>query len=287
MSNPLAEVFGFPTDTFSDEARRARANRLCPFGNVSPNCTKSSVEHPIGVCSVIHGTRAVVTCPVRFREGGRIIADAASFLLPSASSFTTIPEVRLKDETGRPAGNIDYVLVAHDEMGRVTDYGALEVQSVYISGNIRTPFLHYLEAPEDRDAMDWLGPNYPRPDFLSSSRKRLAPQLLTKGGILHQWGRRLAVVVDLPFFETLPPFATVEESEAEVCWLVYALERQGEVYKLRLAKKVYTRFLAALATLTHMKAGDETAFIAQLGQAIKRMRGGLPLDTGTLLIDDE
>ena len=45
--------------------------------------------------------------------------------------------------------------------------------------------------------MDWTSqPNYPRPDFLSSSRKRLAPQLMFKGGILNYWEKKMAVALD-------------------------------------------------------------------------------------------
>jgi len=38
-------------------------------------------------------------------------------------------------------------------------------------------------------------PNYPRPDYLSSSRKRLAPQLIFKGGIINAWGKKTAVAL--------------------------------------------------------------------------------------------
>ncbi|GIV90288.1 MAG: hypothetical protein KatS3mg055_2806 [Chloroflexus sp.] len=80
------------------------------------------------------------------------------------------------------------VLVAYDDKGRVIDFGALEIQAVYISGNVREPFEYYLSDPQNWASMDWSShPNYPRPDYLSSSRKRLVPQLVYKGGILHNW----------------------------------------------------------------------------------------------------
>ena len=46
-------------------------------------------------------------------------------------------------------------------------------------------------------ATDWAvsRKKVPRPDYLSSSRKRLAPQLIFKGGILKTWGRKQAVAV--------------------------------------------------------------------------------------------
>src|SRR4030042_168103 len=75
---------------------------------------------------------------------------------------------------GKSAGNIDVVLVAYDENSTIYDFGALEIQAVYISGNIRDPFEYYMKDPVSRANMDWKNEvNYPRPDYLSSSRKRL------------------------------------------------------------------------------------------------------------------
>ena len=223
--HPLAEVFGFPTDNLTDEADRHRQNRLCPFGNAVPNCTKTSIENPLGVCSVFEaGGGAVITCPVRFQQGWRIASDAAAFFFPPNTAWTSLTEVRLKDSAGKSAGNIDVVLLSYDALGRITDYGSLEVQAVYISGNVSTPFKHYMEDPHTRADMDWRGQrNYPRPDYLSSSRKRLAPQLIFKGGILNGWGRKMAVALNTGFYETLPALEEVSQADADLAWFVYDL----------------------------------------------------------------
>ena len=124
--------------------------------------------------------------PIRFRQDWIITDHAARFFFPHDVKWTTLTEVRLNDFYGKTAGNIDVVLVSYDEKGKVCDFGALEIQAVYISGNIRSPFEYYMGSPKKRANMDWTEePNYPRPDYLSSSRKRLAPQLLFKGGILN------------------------------------------------------------------------------------------------------
>ena len=130
-------------------------------------------------------------------------------------------EVRLRDKNDGSAGNIDVVLVSYDDRGRVTDFGALEVQAVYISGNLRRPFQKYMEAPEKNDRMNWRTEvNYPHPDFLSSSRIRLAPQLLYKGGIIYAWGKKTAVALDSHFYATLPRLKEVPAANAEMVWLV-------------------------------------------------------------------
>lgn len=187
---PLAEVFGFMPGDQSKTAVRHRASRLCPFNNKVPNCTKDKAENPLGVCSIYHDGSPVITCPVRFREDWIVTDDAASFFFSEGTKWTSLMEVRLNDSNGKSAGNIDVVLVAYDDKGNIADFGSLEVQAVYISGNVRMPFEHYMKDPLNHWPMQWTGPNYPRPDYLSSSRKRLAPQLLFKGGILNSWGKR-------------------------------------------------------------------------------------------------
>ncbi len=265
--HPLAEVFGYPISDFSPEAIRGRTHRLCPFNNKSPNCTKSSIEHPIGVCSVFHGDKTAITCPIRFREHWQIATDAAAFFFERGESWAALPEVRLNDMHEKSAGNIDLVLASYDEIGRVTGYGALEVQSVYISGNISVPFKHYMESPELHFDMDWRGQaNYPRPDYLSSSRKRLAPQLIYKGGILNSWGRKMGVALHRGFYDTLPSLTPVDYTDADIAWFVYDLvhEEATKRYRLATAFTVYTKFEASLLAITRSESGDENRFLRQL-----------------------
>ena len=180
----------------SANANRHRTKRLCPFNNKIPNCTKDKAQDPLGVCSVFHENEVVITCPIRFRQSWMIADDAADFFFAPDATWTTLTEVRLKDADGGSAGNIDIVVCAYDKAGKVYDFGALEVQAVYISGNVRNSFEHYMEAPAKRSGMDWTTEeNYPRPDYLSSSRKRLAPQLIFKGGIIKKTAASMNEIV--------------------------------------------------------------------------------------------
>ncbi|MDQ2731546.1 MAG: hypothetical protein M3Y56_07800 [Armatimonadota bacterium] len=273
-NHPLAEVFGFPTDNMSEQAERHRRNRLCPFNNKSPNCTKDSVSSPLGVCSVFGtGSDAIITCPVRFRQEWIITTDAAEFFGFPDGEWASLTEVRLHDKYGKAAGNIDVVVVRHDRLGRIVDFGALEIQAVYISGNVRIPFEAYMENPAKNAGMDWRKQSkYPRADYLSSSRKRLAPQLIYKGGILNTWGRKTAVALNTGFFKTLPILEEVEPADADIAWLIYDLvleENRGQ-YVLQRHKTVYTKFEVALARITVAEAGDESKFIARLEAKLGR-----------------
>lgn len=259
---PLAEVFGFPAIESSDVANRYRTKRLCPFNNKVPNCTKDKAKDPLGVCSIYHDNKPVITCPIRFREEWIITDDAADFFFEKGAKWTTLTEVRLNDFDGKTAGNIDVVLVSYDEKGKVCDFGALEIQAVYISGNIRSPFEYYMENPKSRGNMDWGDePNYPRPDYLSSSRKRLAPQLLFKGGILNAWKKKLAVALNKSFFDTLPSLTKVDRSKADMVWLLYDLLPRGGKFALTKVDVVYTEFRSALNVITTPHPGDLKSFM--------------------------
>jgi hypothetical protein len=281
----MVEVFGFPIDNQSSEAIRYRHKRLCPFNNKVPNCTKDKANDPLGVCSIHEGEGVAITCPVRFREGWLIADDAAAFFFPSDAAWTSLVEVRLKDKHGQSAGNIDVVLVSYDDRGRVTDFGSCEVQAVHISGNVRAPFEYYMEDPTSRSDMNWKGrPHYPRPDYLSSSRKRLAPQLLFKGGILHTWGKKQAVAIHRSFFDTLPKLEEVDPQDAELAWLVYDLTHDvaRNVYTLTRGQTVYTKFEPAMLRLTTAEAGSVEQFVEHLQSKLDEKLDDNPPDAPAL-----
>jgi hypothetical protein len=285
-THPLAEVFGFPWNNHTEIAVRHRQHRLCPFNNKVPNCTKDKANDPLGTCSVFHDIHAVITCPVRFRQDWAIATDAARFFFAPNATWTSLTEVRLRDRHNASAGNIDVVLVAYDDRGKITDFGALEVQAVYISGNVRRPFQRFMESPEENASMDWRSEvNYPHPDFLSSSRKRLAPQLLYKGGIIHAWGKKSAVALDSHFFSTLPKLKEVPEHKAEIAWLIYdlILDQASNTFRLHQTRTVYTQFESALIQLTKSEPGSMIEFIEVLQDKLdEKLEENNPPDAPTL-----
>ncbi|MEY3239101.1 MAG: hypothetical protein RIR11_539 [Bacteroidota bacterium] len=274
---PLGEVFGFPIDNEGDRAKRYRDNKLCPYNNIVSNCTKNSIEYPLGVCSLNHKGRQVIICPIRFREDWTIISDAASFIFNGKSSWTHVGEVRLKDKYGKSAGNIDYVLVAYDDKGRIIDFGSLEVQAVYISGNLTGPFTAYLENPSPE--FDWISAfKYPKPDYLSSSRKRLIPQIIAKGSILNQWGKKQAVALQSSFYNTLPTLPEFEKEESDFAFFLYDLVpvEDTKVLSLQLQRIIYTKFASALEQIAKFEAGSIYQFEAILQKKLDNKKVGHP-----------
>lgn len=267
MPQPLCEVFGFPVNNMSDEAIRHRREKLCPFNNKIPHCTKDKKKDPLGVCSVFDTGRPIITCPIRFRENWRILSDVYGFTLPGASDRDFVSEAKLVDDEKESVGKIDIVLLAI-ESGVITDFGALEIQAVYISGNVRDPFLAYMDDPISRCCTDWKGPNYPGPDWLSSV-KRLEHQMIMKGSLFKIWNKKFAVAVQTDFYSTLRGMArleTKEKEDADMAWFLYdlSLNPAENRYNLTLERTVYFRLAEAIEQFSKISAGDVGEFEAVL-----------------------
>lgn len=268
---PLCEVFGHPVNDLSKAASSRRLGRLCPHNNRVPECTKVSVDDPLGVCSIWDNDEPIIICPIRFREGQdnrwRVVRDAAKFLLPHSRQFTLLREISLEDRLGEPVGKFDAVLVDF-EHPHVRDFGALEIQAVYITGNIRNPFNHYISEPGARHSEAWTGPKYPAPDWLSSI-KRLVRQLTVKGAIFKAWKKRLAIAVQKQLFERLDLVDKVSPKSidnGEMGWFIYDLVRDSQTrqFVLQLERTVYMSYDDAMKRFSSLEAGDVKEFEAKL-----------------------
>ena len=168
----------------------------CPFQVDQPQCRKRG-----GVCSIQrYGQRddgrlgatvagPVIVCPRRFEEGQvlvRWLAEIVGFAPGEAMLAREVPFMRAT-RTNRAAGKIDLV-VARDRNGELTWYG-LEIQAVYFSGQGMTSEFEGLRDDGQEQ------PPFPnavrRPDWRSSSAKRLMPQLQIKVPTLRRWGSKI------------------------------------------------------------------------------------------------
>ena len=134
--------------------------------------------------------------------------------------------------TNKAAGKIDLV-VARDRNGELTWYG-LEIQAVYFSGQGMPSEFEALRG----DARE--RPPFPnavrRPDWRSSSAKRLMPQLQIKVPTLRRWGSKIAVAVDRPFFDAIggpSPSPSQNLTDGDIIWLVPELKNsKSDGYRL-------------------------------------------------------
>lgn len=195
----------------------------CPFRSSLKPCTKKG-----GVCSFRAGDGPVVIlCPQRFDQNNILplwlakIAGFQSIYIAREVSFMR------STDTEREAGRIDLVVSQDNAASR---WFGLEVQAVYFSGRGMT---------SDFQAMlthDNLEPPPPtairRPDWRSSSAKRLMPQLQVKAPTLMRWGTKLAVAVDRPFFNSIggpSPAPSQDLNDGDIVWLV---PKMNDKYRL-------------------------------------------------------
>ncbi len=129
--------------------------------------------------------------------------------------------------TQRPAGKIDLVVAGLGEPS-FRWYG-LEIQAVYFSGQGMSDEFERLTNDESDS------PPFPdavrRPDWRSSSAKRLMPQLEIKVPTLRRWASKLAVAVDRPFFDSMGGSSanpTQDLDDGDIIWLVPELRASGD-----------------------------------------------------------
>lgn len=243
----IAEWYGEPFAELSYKRRRELASvalgltqpPLCPFQRGRIVCRKKG-----GVCSFqryesgehdrvkLVRSSPVIICPQRFQERDVIVRWLAEVVGLDKTAIRIAKEVPFmrSTSTDKAAGRIDLVLA--DGTGRNLVWFGLEIQAVYFSGKaMRTEFDRLLT---DSGQVPPFPDSVRRPDWRSSSAKRLMPQLQVKVPTLRRWGTKLAVAVDRPFFEAIggrssDPIRDLDEGE--VIWLVpevstgYRLER--------------------------------------------------------------
>ena len=233
----IAEWYGEPLAGMSPARRQELAKAAlgqipaprCPFQDDNLPCSKQG-----GVCSQRDYRRylgdhlsdrmgkaagpIIIMCPKRFNQDhevhkwlGRIAGFEDVYVAPE------VPFMRSPD-TGRAAGRIDLVL-SGDEAA--SEWFGLEIQAVYFSGpNMAQDFRILLE---DDERLPPAPTAMRRPDWRSSSAKRLMPQLMVKIPTLRQWGKKLAVAVDVPFFEAIGGKTSQPShdlNEGDIIWMV-------------------------------------------------------------------
>ena len=203
MASRIIEFFGYAPGDRSASARQAVEKRECPFLKVT--CQKTlSDGSPSGACTLEPKRGGpVICCPYRlYAEEYKALADVAkaSFgedcdLHPGhvAAHAPTTPgrhrvavfgkrwgkELRLPNR-GRSGGYfVDWVLAKLDDSGQLSEFVAVEVQSIDTTGNYQSERKAYLHA-EPFEAWSTAGFNW------ENVNKRILPQIIYKGHVLRR-----------------------------------------------------------------------------------------------------
>ena len=179
-----------------------------------------------------------------------------------------IPEVSIHNAEGKVAGNVDFVAVWLNDQKEILDFASVEIQGVYVSGNVSKPFLSFLTEP-DAD-FDWSGKkHFPKPDY-RSSQKRLIAQIRLKGEIFKSWNKKQVIVIQRAFFQTLPKVQRVEQNYSDILWIIVDLEYDSErdVYDLKIVDRAYMLFNDVLYAMGRSPAGSMNEFIKTLNKKL-------------------
>ena len=233
----ICEWYGSPLLALTPTQRREHAavalgdtpQLPCPFQANHPPCRKSG-----GVCSLQSYTEGadgrirepegtpVTVCPARFEQDHLIVRWLAEIVGFPPDETMVAREIPFMQSmlTNKPAGKIDLVIGRHPQGGELRWYG-LEIQAVYFSGSGMSSQFEILRHDDSPS------PPYPdktrRPDWRSSSAKRLMPQLQIKVPTARRWQTKMAVAVDKPFFAAIggpSPYPTQDLNDGDIVWLV-------------------------------------------------------------------
>ncbi|PSQ79005.1 MAG: hypothetical protein BRD37_01535 [Bacteroidetes bacterium QH_8_67_23] len=247
----------------------------------------------------------VAHCPHRFKEGGklrqwigqRILKDEEPAFVKEVPFLERDrhPQPDVLWERGTDESNADAEGESDDDVGRIDgilvstslsenaevpddpyafrlavemeDWCALEIQSVYFSGDkMSVEYDPFAEVTPP-------GAPFPsgkrRPDFRSSSAKRLLPQLQTKIPSLRRWGKKMAVAVDEAFFYEMAPMEEVPHlSNCDIVWVVLGYEEEGGQISLRKRSMYFTTLEDAVEGLTAGKPVSQEQFEARVAKKV-------------------
>ena len=233
------------TQLQAKKAKSLAGNKVCPFKGQEPGalCTKDG-----GVCSLrlyeikngqttpVSGDRGEfrALCPSRFHEDlkifkwvGKTILGDPTPKLAGEVGFLESSETVDSDE-GADVGRIDMVLINSTATSATTmNWCALEIQAVYFSGKEMAGEFKAIAQAESGSLL------FPvenrRPDYRSSGPKRLMPQLQIKVPTLRRWGKKMAVVIDRAFFDSIGQMDNVKDpSNSDIAWFIVRFQESED-----------------------------------------------------------
>lgn len=213
----IAEILGKPA---SQASGPAASDFLCPY--TQSRCTKTSQRDrttPFPVCSVYKsGKRStaniIAVCPKRFL-GTKFIDDAIEHCWRGrkVEHLAVVREIKMAH-----IGTVDVVIAdVNSERTQVAEFLSVELQAIDITGSYHPAY----SAIVNRTPL----PEKPTYGFnWANVKKRYVSQLISKCFFHHQWGARIAAVLQdhiFDYFKAQLEFDEVELPRADVVFLIY------------------------------------------------------------------
>jgi hypothetical protein len=185
-----SEFFGFPPENNSKEAAETRKNYYCPW--LRQQCIKKSrlLEHPLGVCSVLHVGKPHVICPERIADA-EILDWIAQKVLGKQTGYYLLKEVSL----GR-IGKLDFVVVEMENDSISKFFGIERVAlDTTNTGQIVNAVDDFFKG-EMKESYNY-GINW------KNVIKRTIPQIIAKGDVFEAWNAYIVWIVQDVLYDYL------------------------------------------------------------------------------------
>jgi hypothetical protein len=192
-----AEIFGYPVENNSREAKYFRDGYLCPF-STECKCGKLSrlITYPMGVCSTWWPNNGpIAICPKRFLQDKIIFVNAAKYVFGNTDNVILFPEVRLKG-----IGCFDFVLVKHKPISNeIEDFCVVEIQtdSTTSTGKLVTALEEFMQGKNITKSHYAYGMN------TYNTIKLSFIQMLNKGQVFEHWNKKIIWVVQTYVYENM------------------------------------------------------------------------------------
>lgn len=205
MSGYIAEFHGFSADDASEISQKYVQEGVCPVTNMLCAKKLSRDNIPSGVCAikqVKEDSPEIICCPIRLYADDykllRIIAqdafkgdfplfagkNAIKYALEHKKETVAVfghdwgGELRLPKREGVGSYFVDWVLVKINEHGQLTEFTAIEVQTIDTTGsyrNARQALIDNHLIVKDSVGLNW-----------ENVSKRIIPQIIYKGQVLQR-----------------------------------------------------------------------------------------------------
>lgn len=254
----VAEILGEPADVMRNPAN---AEYRCPF--ISATCTKTShqIEGPFPVCSIYRRGRAgdppiappICVCPNRFLQA-QVHQDVCRKCWDEDELVN--PVVVSEVQMGK-FGKVDFVIADMDDAETtVRDFISVELQAVDITGS-------YLPSYEAIISSRVMERRQPYGFNWANVRKRFVTQLITKGYYHHQWGTRIAAVLQTDMFDQIRRHAEIQAvplNQANIVFLLYQFVKHEEGWRIELENVVPTMHTIVMNAILYEPPIDRADF---------------------------
>jgi hypothetical protein len=263
------EIFAFPVENKSAEAKKAIKNYYCKF--LEGKCDKQSrtINYPMGVCSVNHSKTKPIICPHRFLEKNIVFKNAAKEAFGTTNNVLLFSEVHLSN-----VGSFDFVLVKHKPISnKIDDFCIVEFQSDSTTGTGEL-----VRALKDfMGGVDILENKYKFGMNTYNTIKLSYIQMLIKGQVMEKWNKNIIWVMQKFVYDNMVKrFKIIDldyKKQDYTKYFIYDLKSNKGIYNLQLVDKASTTVSNLIRAFTHQPTPSLDEFVSVLENKIKLKLG--------------